>query len=115
MQRAVFDQGGDGDRLGGVGIFADVVEEIVEYPLQIHHVSLDLHLLLRQKQLDREALLLQLDTALAQQLLQKQPRIVDLKLHGQLLASKQQRIPEQLIRQRLELLGLAVGSVQIAL
>ena len=115
MQRAVFDQGGDGDRLGGVGIFADVVEEIVEHPLQIHHVGLDLHLLLRQQQLHREALLLQLDTALAQQLLQKQPRVIDFHLHGQLLASKQQRIPEQLIRQRFELLSLAIGSVQKAL
>ena len=115
MQRAVFDQGGDGDRLGGVGIFADVVEEIVEHPLQIHHVGLDLHLLLRQKQLDHKALLLQLNAALAQQLLEKQTRIVDLKLHGKLLAAEQQRVPEQLIGQRLELLGLAVGGVQIAL
>ena len=115
MQRVVFDQGGDGDRLGGVGIFADVVEEIVEHPLQIHHVGLDLHLLLRQQQLHHKTLLLQLDTALAQKLLQKQPRVIDFHLHGQLLASKQQRIPEQLICQRLELLGLAVGGVQIAL
>ena len=73
MQRAVFDQGGDGDRLGGVGIFADVVEEIVEHPLQIHHVGLDLHVLLRQEQLDRKALLLQLRAALAQELAEQLP------------------------------------------
>ena len=115
MQRAVFDQGGDGDRLGGVGIFADVVEEIVEHPLQIHHVGLDLHLLLRQQQLHHKALLLQLDAALTQKLLEKQPRVIGLHLHGQFLTAKQQRIPEQFVCQRLQLLGLAIGSVQKAL
>ena len=115
MQRAVFDQRRNGNGLSRVCVLSDVVEEIVEHPLQIHHVGLDLHLLLRQQQLHHKALLLQLDTALAQQLLQKQPRVIDFHLHGQLLASKQQRIPEQFVCQRLQLLGLAVGGVQIAL
>ena len=67
------------------------------------------------QQPSRDTLLLQLRAALAQELAEQDRRVVALQLQRQLLAAEQQRVPEQLIRQRLELLGLAVGGVQIAL
>ena len=115
VQRPILQQRRDGHGPGGIGIFADVVEQIVEHALEVGHVGLDLHVLLRQEQLDRKALLLQLRAALAQELAEQDRRVVALQLQRQLLAAEQQGVAEQLVGQPLELLGLAVGGVQIAL
>lgn len=107
-------QNGDGDGLGGIGVFADVVSEIIQHALKIGDVDLNVGLRLRQEQLDGKALLLQLHAAFAEQLLEDQRRVEPLELQRQ-PAAEEQGTAEQLVRQVFELLGLTVGGGQIAL
>ena len=103
------------DREGGVGVFADIVKKIVEHALEILHVQPDAAGLLRPRGLYREAMLLEQDHWFAQQLLGQNDPVVFLKVELQLPPAEHQRVAEQLVGQRFELLGLGIACVKILL
>ena len=93
----------------------NVVEQVVQHPLEVLHVQLHHAVLLQRCVLHPEAGLFQPDDALAQELLHQDGRVVPFGVQIHFRSGKHQKVPEQLVGQFLELPCLFPAGPQITL
>ncbi len=106
--------GQNGQARGGVGVLFDVRQEVIRHALEHLHVGRDGAGRGQQQEVDVKAPAAQLGRALAEQLRAEDLRVVGLGVRLLFAAAEDEKIPEHLPRQVLELIGLVAAGEHVA-